>query len=63
MSTAELIEKIKMLPPEQQKEVEGFVLRLTEQRSAKSFEKASAAVFKKHSKLLRELAKRASHAF
>jgi hypothetical protein len=57
MSTAELIEKIKALPPDQRKEVEGFVPQLIERRLPKSFEEASAAVFKKHARLLRELAK------
>jgi len=60
VSTAELIETIKALPPEKQKQVVLFIQHLQTQAVGKetvAFEKAADSVFAKHGKLLSELAK------
>lgn len=65
MSAAEVIEKIKALPPEEQEEVRRFVLNgsaTVEERppvkymSREQFDDAMDHVFKEHHELLRRLA-------
>lgn len=65
MSAAEIIEQIKVLPPEEQRTVLAFVTRFaTEETAAPGvrtvspdvFTKAKAAVFAKHDDVLRRLA-------
>jgi hypothetical protein len=58
MSTAELIDAIQALSPSQQKEVEQFLKKLTDENpSTKAFDEAAKSVFTQHQKLLSELAK------
>ncbi|MEO6054184.1 MAG: hypothetical protein ABIP97_09245 [Chthoniobacterales bacterium] len=62
MSTAELIEKIKALPPEQQREVEGFVAQLTggsssvKYASSEEVRAVSGRIFEENTELFKKLA-------
>ena len=60
MSANELIQQIKALPEQEQREVYDFVITLRSDEKAgetKTFEQAADAVFRKHDELLRMLAK------
>lgn len=56
MTTNELIEMIKSLPPEKQREVEAFIEELSEEKKPSTFEEAAEKVFRQNSELFSKLA-------